>query len=395
MYRKKPQKGKSVTQSKTFLRAYGFDEIALTPSDRTIDPDLVDLSIEIGGIRFGHPIIGSAMDSVVSPETAIIMSRLGGVGVLNLEGIQTRYADPKVELAKISSVPKHAYVELMQSLYKTPVNTELVKARIAEIKATGSVAVVSSTPQSAVGLGPVAAAAGADIFLIQSTVVSTQYVSANTDAVLDIGKFCKEMPIPVMVGNTATYSVTAELIRTGVSAIFVGIGPGAACTTRGVLGVGVPMATSVVEAARARDEYYETSGTYVPIIADGGIVTSGDICKALACGADAVMIGSPLARSVEAPGNGFHWGMATPNAVLPRGARIEVGTTVPLEQILFGPSNTDDGTQNLVGAIRTCMATVGATTIREMHQIPVIVAPSLLTEGKIYQKAQALGMYKG
>ncbi len=380
---------------KTFQRAYGFDEVALVPSDRTIDPDLVDISTTIAGIHLKFPIIASAMDSVVSPRTAILLGKLGGLGILNLEGVQTRYDDPEHVLNRIAAVSKTDYVRLMQSIYQeNPVQEKLVRARIAEIKEAGVPVVVSATPQSARWLGPIAQMAGADAFLVQSTVVSVNHEGKSPEHRLDLKAFCQDMGIPVMVGNSATESVTYELMQTGVQAVFVGIGPGAACTTRGVLGVGVPMATSVVDAAAARDRYFEKSGTYIPIISDGGIVVSGDICKALACGADAVMIGSPFAKSKEAPGKGFHWGMATPNAVLPRGARIQVGTLAGLEQIILGPSATDDGSENIAGAIRLCLATVGAKNLRDMQRTEVVVAPSLLTEGKVYQKAQSLGMYK-
>ena len=380
---------------KTFQRAYGLDEIALVPSERTLDYELVDTSTTIAGIKMETPIFASAMDSVVSPETAVLIGKEGGVGILNLEGVQTRYENPKEILKEISSVSKTDYVKLMQEIYqKNSVKDELVIKRIKEIKDQGVQAVVSGTPTNAAHLGPLAAKAGADAFLVQSTVVSTQFKTTDESKNLDLTEFCKSMSIPVMVGNSTTTSVTLDLMRTGVQAIFIGIGPGAACTTRGVLGVGVPMATSVVQAREARDLYEKESGKYIPIIADGGIVNSGDICKALACGADGVMIGSPFAKAIEAPGNGFHWGMATPNAVLPRGARIEVGTIATIHEIMSGPSNSDDGSQNLKGAIQTAMATVGAETLKEMQDIEVLLAPSLLTEGKIYQKAQALGMYK-
>jgi IMP dehydrogenase len=385
----------SPASRKQFQRAYGFDEVALSPSDITLDPELVDISSTIAGIKLNIPIFASAMDSVVNPKTAIEIGHAGAVGVLNLEGVQTRYENPDEILEKIAAVSKDDYVGMMQEIYRgSPVREERVVSRIKEIKAGGAPAVVSATPQNAMRLGPLAAQAGAEAFLIQSTVVSNNYKPKDPSHKLDLVAFCKMMPIPVMVGNTATYSVTRDLMTTGVQAVFVGIGPGAACTTRGVLGLGVPMATSVSDCAAARNDHYQETGTYIPIIADGGIVNSGDICKALACGADAVMIGSPFARAKEAPGRGFHWGMATPNAVLPRGARIEVGSIASIRQILLGPSGRDDGSQNLAGAIHTCMATVGAATIRDMHNIPVLVAPSLLTEGKIYQQAQRLGMYK-
>lgn len=381
---------------KHFKRSYGLNEIALVPSSYTLDPDIVDISTKIGALKLDIPIIGSAMDSVVSPKTAALLGQMGALGVLNLEGVQTRYEHADAILKQISEVSKSEYVNLMQDIYQQEtIKDDLVRQRIRDIKASGSPVVVSSTPVNAHRLVKIADEESVDAFLIQSTVVSTQHKSPKGIKPLDLAAFCKEVTVPVWVGNAATYEVTQTLLSTGVEAIFVGIGPGAACTTRGVLGVGVPMATSIADAALARDDYYKSSGNYVNIIADGGIVNSGDICKALACGADAVMIGSPLARASEAPGNGFHWGMATPNAVLPRGARVEVGTVASLKDILLGPSKSDDGSQNLAGAIKTCMATVGAEQIRDLHHnIDVIIAPSLLTEGKVYQKVQSLGMYK-
>jgi IMP dehydrogenase len=379
---------------KQFTRAYGLDEIALVPSTRTVDYDMVDVSTNIAGIQMAFPIFASAMDSVVSPKTAIEIGKLGGVGVLNLEGVQTRYEDPDVILKEIAETDRSNYVTFMQKVYQRPVQDALVIERIKEIKAAGVSAVVSATPQHAMRLGKLAAEAGADAFVVQSTVVGTHFLTKDPSRALDLKQLCQALPIPVMVGNATTTEVTLSLMRTGVKAVFIGIGPGAACTTRGVLGIGVPMASAIVAAAAARAQHFEETGEYVQIVSDGGIVNSGDICKAIACGADAVMIGSPFAKSAEAPGRGFHWGMATPNAVLPRGARIQVGTIGTLKEILMGPSNTDDGSQNMVGAIQTCLATLGACNLKEMHQMDVIVAPSLLTEGKIYQKAQSLGMYK-
>ncbi|RAP33592.1 GuaB3 family IMP dehydrogenase-related protein [Candidatus Marinamargulisbacteria bacterium SCGC AG-439-L15] len=376
-------------------RAYGFDEIALVPSETTLDPSLVDISTNIAGRKLEIPIIGSAMDSVVNPQTASLLGEYGAAGVLNLEGVQTRYENPTDVLSRISAVSKDEYVDLMQDIYqKEPVKDELVRARIQEIKASGAPVFVSATPQNAERLGKIACDCEVDAFLVQSTVVSTQHRSPDGVSSLDLKAFCEKMTVPVMVGNSATYSVTLNLIETGVKAVFVGIGPGAACTTRGVLGVGVPMVTSVLDAVQARNEYYEKTGTYVSVIADGGIVNSGDICKALACGADAVMIGSPIARSNEAPGNGYHWGMATPNAVLPRGARVHVGSVASLKEIMLGPSKSDDGSQNFSGALKTCFATIGCENLKDMHHAKVIVAPSLKTEGKVYQQGQGLGMYK-
>ncbi|NBV43023.1 GuaB3 family IMP dehydrogenase-related protein, partial [bacterium] len=323
--------------AKQFTRAYGLDEIALVPSAVTIDPDLVDISTNIAGIQMKFPIFASAMDSVVSPITAGVIGQFGGIGVLNLEGVQTRYDNADEVLEQIAAVDRSEYVSLMQKIYQgQPVNDDLVTRRIKQIKDQGAPAVVSSTPQNAERLGKLAAAAGADAFMVQSTVTSTRFRGKENQPVLNLAEFVKSMPIPVMVGNTTTTDVTLDLMRTGVAAVFIGIGPGAACTTRGVLGVGVPMATSMVNAALARDTYLEETGRYVPVIADGGIVNSGDICKAIACGADAVMIGSPFAKASEAPGRGFHWGMATPNALLPRGARIQVGTIGTLKEILMG-----------------------------------------------------------
>jgi IMP dehydrogenase len=379
-----------------FKRSYGLNEIALVPSSLTLDPKIVDISTTIGKLKLDIPVIGSAMDSVVSPKTASLLGNMGALGVLNLEGVQTRYEDAEVVLKKISQVSKADYVNLMQDVYRDePIKEALIRARIQEIKSSGGPVVVSATPINARRFGEIASEEKVDAFLIQSTVVSTQHKSANGNEALDLKGFCNTIDVPVWVGNSATYDVTATLLDIGVDAVFVGIGPGAACTTRGVLGVGVPMATSIADASQARNDYFNQTGKYISIIADGGIVNSGDICKALACGADAVMIGSPLARAKEAPGNGFHWGMATPNAVLPRGARVEVGTVASLNEIMLGPSKSDDGSQNLAGAIRTCMATVGAEKISDLHQIiEVIIAPSLLTEGKVYQKDQHLGMYK-
>lgn len=380
-------------KGKKSRRAYGFDEIALCPSIVTVNPDDADVSISIGGKQLSVPIIASAMDGVISPKTAILMSKHGGLGVLNLQGIWTRYEDAEKILEKIASVSKEEYVPLMQKIYQEPIKKELVTKRIKEIKAGGGIAAVSSIPQDAIELGPIARDAGVDIFVLQSTVISTKHKS-TTSQPLDIKKFCDEMKVPVLVGNCVTYEVALSLMGTGAAAILVGIGPGAACTSRGVLGIGVPMATAISDCAAARDSYLKENNVYVPIIADGGMVSGGDICKAIACGADAVMIGSPIAKAVEAPGRGFHWGMATPSPTLPRGSRIKVGTIGSLKEILHGPAKFDDGSMNLVGALKTSMGTLGATNLKEMQEVEVVIAPSLLTEGKVYQKAQSLGMYK-
>ncbi len=383
-----------IGRGKTARRAYGIDEIALVPGGKTLDPNVADTFWEIGGIRREIPIIASAMDSVIDVDMAVKLADLGALGVLNLDGIQTRYADPTPILEKIASVGVTEFVSLMQELYAEPVKLELIQKRIREIKEKGGIACASSTPANAFKYGLIAAEAGCEIFFLQSTVVSTTHIAAAGLVSLDLAKFCRDMPIPVLMGNCVTYDVTLELLRSGAAGVLVGIGPGAACTSRGVLGVGIPQATAIADCAAAREDFFKETGKYVPIIADGGLITGGDICKSIACGADAVMIGSPFARAKEAPGNGFHWGMATPSPVLPRGTRIRVGTTGSLEQILRGPAGLDDGTHNLLGALKTSMGTLGAANIREMQQVEVVIAPSLLTEGKVYQKAQQLGMGK-
>jgi IMP dehydrogenase len=383
-----------IGRGKTARRAYGIDEIALVPGGKTLDPNVADTFWEVGGIRREIPIIASAMDGVIDVDMAVRLSDLGALGVINLDGIQTRYDDPTPILDKIASVGVTEFVSLMQELYAEPVKPELIQKRIREIKEKGGIACASSIPVNAFKYGAIAAEAGCDLFFLQSTVVSTTHIAAEGLVSLDLAKFCREMPIPVLMGNCVTYDVTLELLRAGAAGVLVGIGPGAACTSRGVLGVGIPQATAVADCAAAREDFFKETGKYVPIIADGGLITGGDICKSIACGADAVMIGSPFARAKEAPGRGFHWGMATPSPVLPRGTRIRVGTTGTLEQILRGPAGLDDGTHNLLGALKTSMGTLGAANIREMQQVEVVIAPSLLTEGKVYQKAQQLGMGK-
>jgi len=383
-----------IGRGKTARRAYGFDEIALVPGQRTLDPGLADTRWQIGGIERDIPIIASAMDGVVDVRMAVLLSQLGSIGVLNLEGIQTRYEDPNPVLERIAAVGKTEFVGLMQELYAEPIKPELIARRIAEIKEQGGIAAVSLTPVGAVKFGKVVAEAQADLLFIQATVVSTDHLSPESVAPLDLAQFCQEMPMPVALGNCVTYDVALKLMRAGATAVMVGIGPGAACTSRGVLGVGIPQATAVADCAAARDDFERETGQYIPVIADGGIVTGGDICKCIACGADAVMIGSPIARAAEAPGSDYHWGMATPSPVLPRGTRINVGTTGTIKEILVGPAKLDDGTHNLLGALQTSMGTLGAKDIKQMQQVEVVIAPSLLTEGKVYQKAQQLGMGK-
>lgn len=375
-------------------RTFGFDEISIAPGKITVDLDICDTSFIIGKHKFSFPIIASAMDSVISPKTAVELGKLGGLGVLNLQGIYTRYENYNDVLKKISSIDKDSFVPLMQDLYSEPIKEELIEKRIKEIKSHGVICAVSSTPNVAERYGKIAEQSGADIFVVQGTVVSVEHKSNNPSAFFDLKSFIPQMKIPVIVGNCISYEVAIEHMKSGASAVLVGVGPGAACTSRGVLGIGVPMATSIADCAAARDDYFASTGRYVHIVADGGMQVAGDICKAIACGADAVMIGSPLAKAEEAPGNGFHWGMATPSPVLPRGTRIQVGSQGSLKDILLGPAKHDNGTQNLVGALKTSMSTVGAQNIKEMQNVELVIAPSILTEGKVAQRAQKLGMGK-
>jgi IMP dehydrogenase len=373
--------------------AYGFDDIALAPGTVTINPNEVDISWELCGRRFEIPIIAAAMDGVVDPKFAIEMGRLGGFAVLNLEGVQSRYGNPDEVLDRITSASLEEATRIIQSIYAEPIKEELIHRRVSEIKKGGGPAVVSSIPQRAERFAKIAEEAGADIFVVQSTVTTARHI-ATEYAPVDLRQLKKHLSIPLIVGNVVTYEACLELMGCGVDALLIGVGPGAACTSREVLGLGVPQVTATVDSAAARDFYYKQTGRYVPILTDGGMTTGGDICKALASGADAVMIGSAFARSVEAPGRGYHWGMATPHQNLPRGTRIRVGVMGPLEQILFGPAFTDDGSLNLGGAIRTCMGAVGAKNIRELQLTELIIAPAIKTEGKVFQKAQKAGLGK-
>jgi IMP dehydrogenase len=370
---------------------YGFDDIALVPGDVTINPNEVDTSFLLGRHKIRVPILASAMDGVVDVRFAIEMGKLGGVAVLNLEGVQTRYKSPEEVLDKIVNASKEEATHLLQRIYTEPVQEDLVAARVKEIKDAGVICAVSSIPQRAERFGAIAQEAGCDIFVVQSTVSTVRHISREYKT-LDIAAFCRSMKIPVAIGNTVTYSATLELMQCGPAAVLIGIGPGSACTTRGVLGLGVPQVTATVDCAAARDQHFKQTGKYVPIITDGGMSKGGDICKAFACGADAVMIGSALARTKEAPGKGSHWGMATPHANLPRGTRIKVGVTGSLKQILFGPAELDDGSQNLVGALATCMGNVGKNNIREFQETEIIIAPAIKTEGKVFQTVQGVGM---
>jgi len=375
---------------------YGFDEISLVPGTVTINPNEVDITFAIPrksgeSIQLNIPILASAMDGVVDVCFAKEMGLLGGLAVLNLEGIQTRYENPKEIFDAVLRSKREQVTSLLQKLYQEPVQEALVAKRIQQIKEAQVIAAVSSIPQNAELYGHIAAEAGADVFVIQSTVSTVRHISSEYKS-LELASFCKKMPLPVIVGNAVSYNVTLEILECGVAGVLVGVGPGAACTSRGVLGLGVPQVTATVDCAAARDAFYKKSGSYVPIITDGGMRKGGDVCKALACGSDAVMVGSAFAKATEAPGRGYHWGMATPHANLPRGTRIHVGTTGSLKQILFGPAGVDDGSQNLVGAITTCMGNVGAASIRTFQETEIIIAPSIQTEGKLLQVVQNVGM---
>src|SRR5215216_5358329 len=372
-------------------QAYGFDDIAIVPSRRTRDPDDVDIGWKLGGHLLELPLLASAMDGVVSPKTAIALGRMGGLGVLNLEGIFTRYADAEKQLDKIASFSPAEATSGMQEIYARPVEPKLIARRIEEIKAGGVLAAGSLTPQRVREHYELALEAGLDVLVIQGTVVSAEHVSSNGSA-LNLKEFISQLPIPVIVGGCASYHTALHLMRTGAEGVLVGVGPGAACTTRGVLGVGVPQATAISDAAAARAEHLLATGKYANVIADGGMRTGGDIAKAIACGADAVMIGSPLARAEEAPGRGFHWGMATFHPSLPRGARVATVRDGTLEQILLGPAQENDGTFNIVGALRTSMATCGYEDIRDFQRAEVMIAPALQTEGKKLQREQSVGM---
>jgi len=378
---------------------YGFDEIALVPGELTINPNEVDTSFKIprkdgSAIELKIPIIASAMDGVTDVGFCIAMGRLGGLGVVNLEGVQTRYANPDEVLDMIVKAGKEDVTAILQKVYTEPIKEDLIAKRIQELKAAGVLAAVSSIPQKAERFGSIAQEAGADLFVVQSTVSTVKHVATEYKS-LELADFCRKMNIPVIIGNAVTYNVTRQLMACGVAGVLIGVGPGAACTSRGVLGLGVPQVTATVDCAAARDYHHKKTGRYIPIITDGGMSKGGDVCKALACGSDAVMVGSAFARAQEAPGKGNHWGMATPHANLPRGTRIKVGVTGSLKQILYGPATVDDGSQNLVGAITTCMGNVGAASIREFQETEIIIAPSIKTEGKLFQTVQRVGMGTG
>jgi IMP dehydrogenase len=380
-----------IGRGKKARQAYGFDDIAIVPSRRTRDPQDVDIGWKLGPHLLELPLIASAMDGVVSPKIAIELGGLGGLGVLNLEGIFTRYENAERELQKIARLPKEQATQGMQKIYAEPVKPELISARIREIKEAGVLAAGSLTPQRVREHHEAALEAGLDILVIQGTVVSAEHVSSNGQA-LNLKEFIAKLPVPVIVGGCASYQTALHLMRTAAEGVLVGVGPGHACTTRGVLGVGVPQATAIADAAAARVQHLLETGKYVNVIADGGMRTGGDIAKAIACGADAVMVGSPLARAKEAPGRGFHWGMATFHPTLPRGARVAVEQNATLEEIVIGPARENDGTLNLMGALRTSMATCGYESIHDFQKAEVMLAPAIKTEGKSLQQAQRIGM---
>ena len=381
-----------IGRGKKARRAYGFDDVAIVPSRRTRDPDDVDISWKLGDYRFEIPLLASARDGVVSPETAKIVGKLGGLAVLNLEGIWTRFEDADAELERIAQLPKDAATREMQAIYQEPIKPELISQRIEEIKAEpGVVAAASLTPQRVARYYELALEAGLDILVIQGTVVSAEHVSQTTEP-LNLKEFIREVGVPVIVGGCASYHTGLHLMRTGAAGVLVGVGPGAACTTRGVLGLGVPQATAIADVAGARSTHMLETGEYVQVIADGGMRTGGDVSKAIACGADAVMIGSPLARAYEAPGRGFHWGMATFHPTLPRGARVQTVQNGTLQEILIGPAHENDGSFNLMGALRTSMATCGYKDLAEFNRAELMIAPSLQTEGKALQTSQGVGM---
>jgi IMP dehydrogenase len=375
-------------------RAYGFDEVAIVPGRETLDPEDVDIKSKIGDIELDIPFLASAMDGAVDPRFAVAMGKLGGMAVLNLEGIYTRYADTEEVLEEIIAARPEDFTPLMQRIYQEPVKKELVRKVIEEIKAAGVKVCVSSTPMRAKELGMISRDAGADVFCLQATVLTIKHTSKSYESI-NLSEFIKDINIPVITGNCVTYDVALDLMKAGASAVLVGIGPGAACTTRGVLGIGVPQVTATQNCAKARDDYFKETGRYVSVITDGGMTQGADICKAFASGADQVMVGSTFAKAKEAPGRGYHWGMALPHPYLPRGTRIRVGIIGSLEEILYGPARTDDGTQNFVGALRLSLSCCGAKDLKDFHEnSQLIIAPEIKHEGKIYQRAQKLGMSK-
>ncbi len=375
-------------QFKQLRRSYGFDEVAIVPGDITINPDQTNTDFKVGNFTFSIPIIASAMDAVTDVNFATLMSRRGGLAVLNLDGIQTRYDNPQEILAEIAQASDAEVTPLLQKVYSQPIKENLIGERIQAIKKAGAICAVSTLPANTKQFAPIATEAKADILVVQATVTTARHTSTSLRGLI-FPELCQSVAMPIIVGNCVSYSACLELMRTGISGVLVGVGPGAACTTREVLGVGVPQITATMDCAAARDQYQKESGRYVPIITDGGFRKGGDVCKAIAAGADAIMIGSIFAQTKEAPGLGYHWGMSQPHPALPRGTRIKVGTTGTLEQILFGPASVTNGSQNLIGALRTAMGVCGASTIQEMHNAQMVIAPAITTEGKSWQLSAA------
>ena len=371
---------------KELNRSYGFDEVAIVPGQVTINPELTSTKMTIGDLGFDIPMLASAMDGAVSPQFATLMHQMGGLGVLNAEGLYTRYEDPYSALEEIVSMPQEEVTQFLQQVYSQPLHDHLIGQRVQEIKKTGSICAVSFTPQNTKRMSPVAVEAGADIVVVQSTVTTARHMSRSYRGLV-FSELIKALKVPVVVGNCVTYDVALELMETGIDGILVGVGPGAACTTREVVGIGVPQVTATLECAAAREDHYRRTGRYVTVITDGGLRTGGDVCKSIVSGADGVMLGTPFAQAEEAPGRGYNWGMANAHPELPRGTRIKVGTKGTLQQILFGPTTATDGTQNLIGALRVAMGMCGAYTIRDFHKAEMVVAPSIKTEGKYFQMA--------
>jgi IMP dehydrogenase len=380
---------KATPKFKQLRQSYGFDEVAIVPGDVTLNPDQTSTDFHIGDFKFSIPFVTSAMDSVVDVKLAIQISKLGGLGVLNLDGVQARYDNPDEVLEKIARATDAEVTALLQKVYQEPIKEKLVGDRVRAIKKAGAVCAISLIPANTKNLAPIVAEAGGDILVIQSTVTSARHISKSYRGLI-FSELCEQIKMPIVVGNCVSYNACLELMRTGVAGVLVGVGPGAACTSREVLGLGVPQITATIDCAAARNEYYRESGKYIPIITDGGLRKGGDICKAFAAGTDAVMIGSPIAQTKEAPGRGYHWGMSHPHPALPRGTRIKVGTNTTLQKLLFGPTSAVHGTENLVGALRTAMGFCGAANIQEMHNAEMVIAPSIVTEGKTYQMAQGV-----
>ena len=372
---------------KELERSYGFDEVAIVPGEVTVNPDMTSTKMTIGGYSFDAAFLASAMDGAVSPRFATLMHEMGGLGVLNAEGLYTRYEDPYAVLEEITSMPQSEVTGYLQKVYSEPIQEHLIGTRVQEIKQSGAVCAVSFTPQNTKRMSPMAVEAGADIIFVQSTVTTARHMSRSYRGLI-FSELIKALNVPVVVGNCVTYNVALELMETGIDGILVGVGPGAACTTREVTGVGVPQVTATLECAAAREDYFHRTGRYVAVITDGGIRTGGDVCKSMASGADAVMLGTPFAQAEEAPGRGYNWGMANSHPELPRGTRIKVGTKGTLRQIMYGPTSVTNGTQNLVGALKVSMGMCGAYTIRDFHKAEMVIAPSIKTEGKYFQAVE-------